>query len=414
MTQHDSRVQEFSPLAVALRRGIIAWAPALAVVLGLLTPAVASAQWQMFALTDRPPVTERDPQLMQRVVGLDAAQVELVEALQDEAMAEFERIAEIMEGIQEDAREEAQAERDQSVWMDLFGKLREFAEYREEIREDFLENAELVLLPEQQEAWERFERRYFRQYTYQESATQYGSVAGVTVDVEEVVEAADLAPEEVQSVQSVLDQYSREVDRDLRALTEAVERNMEARIEAFRKMRDGEGWDMELMNTGMDRMAELVDSLRETNLRYERQIANQLSPEARREFQRTFNRNAFPRIYRDEVAASRFRTALQRDDLTDEQRQTLSELQAQYEREANAIRDRLRQAALEENPIERMQQGMGRWGGRDENDDNDDQEALDDLNERYVGQIDATLTPEQREDLRANDPTDWRNRTFNR
>jgi len=375
--------------------------------------APAAAQWQMFSLADRPPVTERAVRMMERIVDLDQAQLELVQALQDEAEAEFSRIAEIMDSIQEDARNEAAAERDQSIWFDLFDRLREFVDRREDIREDFIDNAQLVLTADQQDAWERYERRYYRNTLYDESAAQYGSVPGVTVDIEEAVEAAEVDDVQIESLRPLLDQYSRELHAKLRDLERAAEDNMTARMEAMEKMREGGGWDRELMNRGMDRIAELIDAIRDINVRYERQIANQLPQERRVVFQRVYNKAAFPSIYRDDAAAGRFRAALQRDDLSDEQRQTLTDLQEQFLREADAIRARLRAEAMEKNPIEEFAGRGFRFGGR-EDDQDDDEEALRELNERFVAQIDNVLTPEQREDLGAGDPSNWRNRSFDR
>jgi hypothetical protein len=383
----------------------------VAVAAGALAAPAARAQWQMFSLADRPPVTERVTNTMERVVELDEGQVALVASLQQEAEAEFARIAEIMESIQEDAREEGRREQDRTVWIDLFVKLREFVEHRDEVREDFLDNAELVVRPEQQDRWERFERRYFRQSLYNESAAQYGSVPGVTVDIEEVVETAELDEGTVSSLRPMLDQYSRDVNTLLRELDEAADENIEARVEAFRVMTETGQWDREMMEQGMDRIGELVESVRELNIRYERQIAGQLEGEARASFQRVYNKTAFPGIYRDDIAAGRFRTALERDDLTDEQRRTLEDLRASFRREADAIRARLRAEALDENPIEEFARSGFRFGGRDDESD-DDEEALRELNARYVDQINNVLTPKQREEMGSGDPTDWRNRSF--
>lgn len=383
-------------------------AAAAAVFVALLAPAV-SAQWQVFALIERPPVTKQTVSMMERVVGLDPDQMELVDGFLTEAAAEFQRISEIMQTIRDDAQEESQENSDRTVWVDFFAKAEEFLGYREQIVEGFMANAELVVLPDQQTAWERFERRHFRSNTFGEAAAQFGSVAGVTVDIEGVVEDAELPDEAMTMVRPTLDQYASDVDRDLRSLVDAVDENSKARIEAMRKMADGEGWDMELMQKGMDRISELVESVRGTNMRYERQITAALDTETRLRFQRAFNKAAFPSIYKSDAAAGRFSAALQHEDLTEDQRQILTDLQAQYQREADAIRLRLRQEALEDNPVENMNRGW--WNGQEE-DENDDEEALEELSKRYIDQINNILTPEQREDLGAGDPGNWRNRSF--
>ncbi len=384
----------------------------LVLALALAAGPTAFGQWGIFQLAEKPPVTSRAPELMERVVGLNAEQASMVEAMQEEALADFERIAEIMESIQEDAEAEGQETDDRMIWVDLFAKAYEFVEAREAIRQEFLSNAELLVRPEQQERWEHFERRFTRQMLYDESITQYGSVAGVTVDIEDVVEATDIDEQGMPSeIQAMLVEYGRELERELVGLKEAADENARARIEAFRKMREeGGGWDMEMMSRGLDQVSERIESVRSINTRFERRIATVLEPELRLEFQRAYNKAAFPEIYRSTPAESRFERVLGSENLTDEQRATVSDLREQYLREADAVRSTLREIALEQNPIERFQ--MGWWRDNENEDEEEAKERLDELSQRYVDQVNATLTPEQREELGDRDPSDWRNRRF--
>jgi uncharacterized protein YukE len=249
----------------------------------------ANAQWGMFETLEKPPVTSEAPELMDRIVDLDDEQETMAEAFVRDAQSEFERVAAIWKEIREAAQEEARTSRDRTVWFDLFTKAMEFQERREQIRDNFVDNAELVVTADQQEAWERFERRFFRKHLFGEAASQYGSVAGVTVDIEEVAETADLPADAMARLRPILEQYSRDIHRELTALDEAVEVNSNARMEAMKKMAEGEGWDMELMQKGLDRIGELVDEVRETNLSFSRRIANDLPDDARAEFERVFN-----------------------------------------------------------------------------------------------------------------------------
>jgi hypothetical protein len=153
----------------------------------------------------------------------------------------------------------------------------------------------------------------------------------------------------------------------------------------------------------------LVDQVRETNMGFKRRITNELETGAQASFERVFNKTAFPDIYTETAAAARFRAALGREDLTSDQRTTLEQLRAQFEREAGALRSQLVEAALEENPVEELM-SWGRRGGDDE--EREVREEVEELSARYVDQIENLLTPEQRESLRGADPSDWRNRSF--
>lgn len=362
-------------------------------------------------MIEKPPVTSEAPKLMERVVGFDDEQVAMASAFQDEALGEFERIAAIWDEIQEAGRAEAQGAGGREVWFDLFKRAMEFQERRAAIRDRFVEDVELLVTAEQQEAWDRFERRFYRKHLFGEAVSQYGSVDGVTVDVEEVAEAAELPDDVLAQVSPILDQYSRDLDRKLRSLESVVEENTRARMEAFDKLAKGEGWDMELMQTGADRMAELIDEIRDANLGAQRRITNELSTEYRDDFERVFNKTAFPSIYTDTSATARFAAALGREDLTAEQRSTIEGLQEQFRREVGAVRARLREAALEENPVDNLMSGG--WGRGDDDEDEDKaREQVEELSDRYVQQIDGVLTPDQLLELGADDPTDWRNRSF--
>jgi len=371
----------------------------------------ANAQWGIFRMLEKPPVTSEAPRLMDRIVNLDEEQAVIVTSFQQEAQAEYERVAAIWKEIREDAEQEARTSDDRTVWFELFARARDFEKRRAEIRENFMENASLVITADQQEDFERFERRFFRQHLFGEAVSQYGSVAGVTVDVEDVAESADLSDSARAAIEPTLVQYSRQIHGELVSLKDAADTNAEARMEAFEKMAEGEGWDMELMSRGMDRIASLVEDIRQTNLTYERRIANELSGDDRAEFQRVFNRTAFPGIYTDTAATARFRAALGMEDLSEEQRTTLRELQTQFEREVSTVRQELREAALDENPVENMMRGG--WGrGSDDEEEEEARETVNELSERFVQQIDAVLTPDQRQTLGENDPTDWRTRSF--
>ncbi len=381
--------------------------------LGLLLPAApAEAQmmggnWnQMF----QPPISTRDADLMQRMVGLDDSQHELVTSFVEDSTRRFQEAAEKMHRMMQAATEEFQESRDPKVWQDMMKKFVGFEERREEIAQDFFEEAKLVLTDEQLERFPRFERRHFRSQNLQIQGP--ARVDAFAVDLVVVVEEMERDEATAESMCDLLDGYARESDGELRKVKKLEE---EQRDQWLAIMEDGD-WlgQMDEMNALFSDMRDQLVRVRDVNLRYARQVATRMPTDQQRgDFERSFNRTAYPAIFKDSYVDAAFRTVLESDELNEQERETVLRLRNDFDRAAWLANSRLADAQMQADEKRTMQQMWGQGGTPEEVAEATRKKS--ELEESYYGQLRDALRPELRKTLapeRAKEENDWRNSDF--
>lgn len=382
----------------------------VAILLACLTTSTAEAQWNgNWQLINSPPVTERDTTILERMLSLSEQEVELIGVLREDASAEFSRISSVMQEIVNGAREEFQQNRDRSVWEDAGERLEVFVERRQEIRDDFLDNVELSLVDVDPVVWDRVQRRLERSYVMGNSEWGFLPMGGLTTDVVQLVEDAEIEDEIRLSLENTLDQYAREFDREMKEMMRVRKEQEEIAEEATE---DGDWMGaMDELNDAFVKVRDRLVVLRNVNERYMRQVIAALPETQASAIEREYLEDAYPAIYRDSVASSQFRTALEEiDSLSENQRERILALQATYDREADVIRERLIAEARE------REEGLelrDMWGGRNRGDDSGEDQRIRELSSKFSEQLMAILTPDQQQRVPQEEGgSDWRERDF--
>lgn len=120
----------------------------------------------------------------------------------------------------------------------------------------------------------------------------------------------------------------------------------------------------------------------------------------------------YPGVFRETVADASLRTVLEMDDLTDEQRASVEEIRASFERESSSLEEQWATS------IREHQRGLtldDLWGQRLASDETREiSETRRELDDSVIEKLRAVLTPEQAESLPDPASTDWRRGGFGR
>lgn len=394
MTTTPTTGRSFGSFRCATRSLLLA----LAVMLGLLVPATASAQFRMGMMNlDNPDITSEELNRYAALLGLDESQKEAASAMLDAYLAEFTIVRNEWQRIRDGARQEFRESRDPGVWQELQAVVAEIQERKEKLEQTFLEDYRLLLTPEQDLLWDDLERMRRRERTLPNG----GLVSGETVDLIRVIEDTELSDESREAIEPLLDSYARELDRVL------VERNRVYEAGMSRAMELWQNQDFETMNRLLEDSSEQANRVREVHLRFVRQIEAAMPEGDRGLVEAAFNREAYPQIYRESAAVSAMDMALAFDDLTDDQRQRLQDIKMRHDREVNTLNDRWRTMVDRSEADRSIMDFMG-GGGRDP-ELRTARQARRDFDLRILNEVRGVLTEEQQARLPAEDARpDWR------
>ncbi len=253
-----------------------------------------------------------DVEAMSEILLLDVEQEEIVRELYAGYRAELGELGTLARERFRELREELRGgggfdrEAMQEMRSELEGK-------STAIREGFYDDVRLVLTEAQSERWGEFEKRQARA-----TALQRGGAAGTPLldDVYRGLDrwesvTGDLGAAD-DGARSVLSGYGAEIDRLVKRQEELGER----------PGRDG-GDPREAMRAWFEQRRELAEDLRSTTMRYASQIEQTLPEAARPAFRFELHRGMIRRGF---GAGDRIARALQRDDLSDAQREELEQL----------------------------------------------------------------------------------------
>ncbi len=377
---------------------------AVVAVLVVATPARAQMGGEWGQLFD-PPVNSRELEQIADTLKLDESQHAMTDDLHSAMAAEFERLSEIMRGIIKQVREEAQQGGGADAWADISPKFEQFAEKGKGLQKQLFEDVKLILTDEQLENWPRAERRWYRGRSM--GNRQLGFVSALRADVVLLVDELELNAEQMEIVAPVLDQYEREVDRELHEFEDLAEEQKEAWAD-IRK--NGFLSNMDKMNELFADLRDKLITVRNLNGKYRDQVALRLEGEAYDKFASAYDKAAFPSLYKDSYVDAGVRTVLEMADVTDEQRTEIAGFQERYEAEILALNKKLEKAMLRSDvdvKIQDLMGGAGRGGERSEL----ESEKKKLMHGRYA-QLRGLLTEEQAAKLPDPEGEDWRNTDF--
>ena len=365
----------------------------------LLAPAErAEAQQFRFDPLSEPQVTTEEIRSYERMLGLSGDQVMFAEVLLEAYMGGYQELRQEFRQIQQAAREEFRDTRDRQVWEDLQQVTQVFAERREQLDNQFLNDFRLVLTPEQAQEWGRVERFRRRFYTL----SQGGLISGETVDLTRIVSDLSLNDEQREEIAPILDRYEMALDRALVARNEIYEQGMREGMRMWQNMQFAE------MERRFTEAREAATRLRDVNRQFARQIESSLGQDMGRRFSREFQQRSFPDIYRDTVGMRALDQALTMDDLNDEQAERILQLQSGFMRQVDQANARLQEATeeSEQNRSVRQMFGMGRGGG--DAPVREARQAREQLDQTVMDRLRSVLTEEQFARLPGQERRDWR------
>ena len=300
-----------------------------AAVVGFFLTASASAQvFRPGGDFLEPGFTTKDLEHAAQLFGFDEVQREIAGEMVNEYLTRMAVGVEQMTIVLDAAEREFQGTRDIAVWNDFRERTEQFEERKEAITEQLMADLRLLLTPEQDARWTRFERDLRRNATIDEG----GLLSGETVDLVDLLDEMGVDGEVRESIWSLEDQYVTELDRALVQRNEVYDETTNKAFERF----TAEGFDD--MDSVMDFFRELLGDameqaarVRDINLKYAATIGRALPPDQSAEFEDRFNELVFPRVYRASTTDRAFETILSFEDLSEEQRGRVLEAKLRYE-----------------------------------------------------------------------------------
>ncbi len=291
----------------------------------------------------RPPVTTRDTDRIAMVLGLNEEQKTTAKSMIEGVVTEFNAAAKEAREKMAEAEAEFQETRDPGVFRDKMpSAMRKLGEKRGELEKTFLGDLKLMLSPEQEANWGRFERLRRR-----EGNTGGGGpmgVAGEGVDLIKIGEKlgvidGPLLGKAAPGVKALFEQYETELDGAIQAKQKALA-DRPAR-------REGEAMDMEALQKAMAESREKAVAIRDINQKFARQIGSELGDPMQGKWQGEVKKAVFPQVYRETYADKALKSALEFDDLSSEQKTALQEVKEQLERDLSSANDALAKAIAE-------------------------------------------------------------------
>ena len=322
-------------------------------------------------------------------------------SLSDEAR---EQVMDIVRRRSQEMREEAretfgpqiEPEELERLTADAVSEYKIFRAEKVRLREQFIDDLQLVLRDDQQPAWPSLERKLIRQKTIQR-----GQLSGESVDLFNIVRELSLDSAGSDAVAPVLQEYEVSLDRVLRDRNTFLD---ESQVEGLSSMmrRDGKR-ALSLHDGEMTRRV----SVRDVNEQYVVSLTEALPEDPATRFVRTYRERAYARVYRKTATQRAFESAAKFDDLDPDIAGAVAGLEEAYEIELGVRNEQLMDMLKSEEPkqrrrfFERMASGnFGRVeSSRREDRTRQEFQARREFDDRYRQQLTAMLTPTQAERL---------------
>jgi hypothetical protein len=307
----------------------------------------------------------------------------------DGYLAGFQKKADEMRKLQEDARTAFRENQDPSVFNDLRPKMQEFRKYRAESEKQFFTDLKGVLNKQQVENWSAFERSHKR-----EQSMGRGIMSGERADVVALVEKMKLPADKAKALKPTLDAYETEIEAPLDRRNVVQEKFMndvdmgsifrgDADDAARKKMED-------LIKEGR----EAATAVRDINRKYAKQVEATLGGADGEKFADEFHKNSFPEVYRDRYIDRAITSATEMKDLQASQLDGIKALQDQYKRNAKPI-DEAGEKIVEEREANFSVANMMNRGGQNDDKAQEQRRQRRELEDDTLTKLKAILTPEQ-------------------
>ncbi|HWB19375.1 MAG TPA: hypothetical protein VG711_03675, partial [Phycisphaerales bacterium] len=340
----------------------------------------------------RPKFMRRDLVLFEEYLSLDEAQKDVLKALYDDYESSFkagqDRFKDRMAEMKSQIDNVQDKKRILSVILTPFSQL---ATENEAMAKQFMDDAQLILTPDQMNEWPKFERAMRREKEINDS-----ELAGENIDLCVHIRMLNLDAESKRMVEPVLDQYEIDLDQALINRSKAVLDTRPDLIKAFSQ----DDWD--LYERSREKHISYHVQVRDVNDRYIDLLTNALPASYKDQFREGALEAAYPRVYRETPVQRLFNAAEKLDGISDDMRSQLSALDQLYRGELRTKNETLLAKLRDTDPKDlkdRIIYEADRFKNETTQRPGDSlRDAFlerDDLGRRYVEQVHKLLTPEQ-------------------
>lgn len=309
---------------------------ALALLIGMLafTPAAraqASFSMNMDMGEMSAPIAATSLKTYAKILGLDDTQREALEALHQGYREQHQTISkEMQDGVQA-AQDKFNETKDPSVWANDFPKtMRTLGLKMENLEKEFFDDIKATLNEAQMGKFAGVERHRRR-----DKHMRFGMVSGENADLFKAAERAGVDPVNGPSAE-LFKSYEAEIDKVLVARDQLGK-------DAMKEPEGGGGFDAKALEQAMKMMKTMREQgiqMRGVNKDFARRITGALPEAEGTKFEREYNKIAFPRIYRESHVTKMLDTAAKLEDLEASQKETLSQIREQYDRELAASNEK--------------------------------------------------------------------------
>jgi Spy/CpxP family protein refolding chaperone len=337
----------------------------------------------------------RDIVLFSQGLNLDDTQRVIIEALFTDYEQAFDAGIERMKAKLEGMKDQMTSDDTARVLKLVFAPFTEWGIEKGKLYEQFLQNVQVVLTPEQMQKWPAFERSLYR-----EKNISRGQLSGESLNLFYVLRDMKLDDKTAASIQPVVDEYDIALDQALRARQNAKIDPNNPMLAALAEQ------DSQKRNDSLMRLLAYQIRIREVNDEYIEKIAAALPPDLAITFKADALDRAYPRVFRETQAQRIFRVAKELEGLDPTVLNSVIELETAYLAELSVVNQQLHDALRKHEPEEIRQRAEDfdrRMGGQQPEQREDPTRELfarrDDLARRYIKQLQALLSPEMFDQL---------------
>lgn len=301
---------------------------------GVAAPAVGQQPTRIVMnMTDGPmggggAISKKSVERYAEVLGFSDEQKETALVVHEGYQASMKDVAKAKSSAMEDVNRSAQDSGDHSIFMEKFPVInKEYREKEVKLEKSLMDDLKALCTGAAQEGkWGKVERMRRR-----EVELRRGSVSGEAMDLVEIVHNLKLGGEAMTPIAAVLDEYETEMDGQIKN-----RQRVQADAATFKP---GEAPDMDAMRKSMAESREAGLKIKGVNERFAKRIEGALPEEKRPAFRQAVRQATFPQVYRRSPITRDLDKALALNDLTSQQRETLSSLKASYERDARPVNE---------------------------------------------------------------------------
>lgn len=333
-----------------------------------------------FGGAEGPQVNREQLEEFADILGMDADQREIARLMHEEYVSDVQSTMDAVREAAQKARQEFEETRDRSAFESMREVGLQAAERVSTLESQLMGDLQMMLTPEQAEAWPKVERAHRRATTLPR-----GLMSGERVDLFEIVETLALEGEPAQEAATVLADYELALDRALIARNEMFEKG----LEMFRE-RDFEG-----LQSHFEKARDASVKVRDTHRNFARRLEAVLPAEKLPVLERSVRQASFPTVYRPNRADRALEAARTLEDLSDDQRSRIEAIEIATTRRMEQVNRKLADT-IESNEVNMNLRDM--MGGRGRGNEDGTRELFREKREavdQTVEQVKAVLTAEQ-------------------